>query len=148
MQIKWNWGTKLVLAMAAFMIMVIALVVVMFQQDVSLVEADYYPRGQAYQEMIQKTQNTIPYATDITASYENGIILISFPDFFKPDDVDGTVHFYKRTSDTGDRYAMLTLDQNNAFTYKAVGLKGRYIIKIDWVQDGVGYYTEKNLTIE
>ncbi len=148
MQIKWNWGTKLVLAMAAFMIMVIALVVVMFQQDISLVEVDYYPRGQAHQELIQKTQNTIPYATEIIATYERGNILIGFPGFFKPAALNGTVHFYNRTTDTGDRYATLALDQNNTFTYKAVGLKGRYIIKIDWVQDGVGYYTEKNLSIE
>lgn len=34
---KWNWGTKLVVSMAAFMTMVIVFVVLMMQQSVDLV---------------------------------------------------------------------------------------------------------------
>ncbi len=145
---KWNWGSKIVVAMAAFMIMIIIMVVYMFQQDISLVESDYYPRGQAHQEMIDKTMNTVPYASEIIAGHQNGTIVIRFPGFFRPQAVKGEVHFYHRITDTRDRFTELRLDENGVFSFPAEGLLGRYIIKIDWEQDGIGYYTEKSMTID
>lgn len=148
MKIQWNWGTKLVLAMAAFMLMIISFVVFMFQQDISLVEKDYYPRGQAYQEMIDKVQNTVPYANDIIAKVENNAVQIAFPTFFLPDKVEGLVHFYSRIDDSNDRFIGLTLNEDGVFTYPVNGIKGRFILKISWQQDGIDYYTEKNISIE
>lgn len=148
MKIEWNWGTKLVIAMAAFMLMVIAFVVVMFQQDISLVEKDYYPRGQAYQDMIRQVQNTVPYAGDIHADAADDELRISFPAFFRPEATQGLVHFYHRIDDAHDRYVRLSLDENGVFSYPARGLKGRYILKISWQQDDIDYYTEKSITFE
>ncbi len=145
---KWNWGTKLVIAMAAFMIMVIAMVIYMMRQDVSLVEPDYYPRGQAYEELIQKARNTIPFAEDIQAKVENGTVMVVFPPFFEPEATKGEVHFYHRMSDSGDHHVDLVLDNSGLFSYPSSELKGRYVLKIDWEQHGIGYYTEKNIVIK
>jgi hypothetical protein len=148
MKIKWNWGTKLVIAMAAFMIMVLSFVVVMFQQDINLVEKDYYPKGQAHQELIVKIRQTMPYANDILASFENEEISVVFPAFFRPESTKGTVHLYHRIDDAHDRFSDLVLNENGIFTYPASHLSGRYILKISWHQDDTEYYTEKNVTIE
>jgi hypothetical protein len=148
MNIKWNWGTGVVMGLGFFILMIISLVVVMFQQDISLVEKDYYPRGQAYQQMIENVQNTVPYARDITVNYTGNTIVVSFPEFFRPDATEGYVHLYHRVSDQQDRYTSLTLDSNRTFTYPANGLSGRYILKMTWQQDGIDYYTEKSITIE
>jgi hypothetical protein len=148
MNIKWNWGTKLVIAMAAFMLMILGFVAFMVRQEVSLVEKDYYPKGQAYQEMIKKTQNTIPYASEIVVSYDENFAYVTFPSFFRPGAVKGEVHFYHRVSDVNDFLADLILDENGVFSYPVKRLRGRYIIKLDWEQDGIEYYTEKNLSIE
>ncbi len=148
MKIKWNWGTKLVIAIVAFMLMIIAFGIYMASNKVSLVEPDYYPRGQAYQDMIEHIQNTIPYASDIQVHNDNGTIRIAFPDFFRPDAVEGSVHFYHRTSDLKDEYAKLELSDEGVFSFPVEKMNGRYIIKIEWKQDEVGYYTEKDLFIE
>lgn len=148
MKIKWNWGTKLVIAMIAFMLMVVALVVRMAREDISLVEKDYYPKGQAYQELLDKVQNTLPYASEIHAEIQHDTVLISFPDFFEPESVRGSIHFYNRTSENKDFYIPLELDSDRIFRHFAGNIKGRYIVKIDWEQQGVSYYTEKNLTLE
>ncbi len=130
------------------MLMIISMVVFMFRQDISLVERDYYPRGQAYQEMIRSVNNTVPYANDITAGLKSNVVHVSFPDFFRPESTEGNIHLYHRVSDENDRYAELTLDENCVFSYPADGLQGRYILKISWQQDGVQYYTEKSILIE
>jgi hypothetical protein len=148
MKIEWNWGTKLVIAMAAFMIMIISMVVVMISQDISLVEKDYYPKGQAYQEMIKKVQNAEPYKNDIEVTINNEKLLIQFPEFFKPSATTGFVQIYHRISDTEDHYARLVLNENGIFTFPLNELKGRYILKMHWQQEGVEYYTENNLTVE
>ncbi len=148
MKIQWNWGTKLVIAMGAFMLMVISMVVFMVRQDVSLVEKDYYPRGQAHQEMIDRVQNTLPYVNDILAVVENGSVIISFPPFFEPLSTEGFVHVYHRISDANDRYLPLMLDQSNRFSFPLAGMHGRFILKITWQQKGVDYYTEKNIDLQ
>jgi nitrogen fixation protein FixH len=148
MKITWNWGTKLVIAMATFMLMVIAFVVVMFQQEISLVEKDYYPRGQAYQEMIQQVQNTAPYADDIHAEVVQNGLRISFPAFFRPEATQGIVHFFHRISDKHDLHVRLSLNEEGVFTYPAQDLKGRYVLKISWQQDDIDYYTEKSITFK
>ncbi len=148
MKIQWNWGTGLVVAMAAFMIMVLAFVSVMVRQDVSLVEADYYPKGQAYQGMIEKRANAAPFHDSIVAEVLDGNIRLSFPAFFRPETVTGEVHFYHRVSDLADSYARLALDDGGVFIFDAGKLKGRYILKIEWKQDGVEYYMERPVTID
>jgi hypothetical protein len=145
---KWNWGTKLVIAMAAFMLMVIAFVVFMFSQDVSLVEPDYYPRAIAFQQRLDKVENTRPYNDSIIAQLSGTSLTISFPDFFEAEKVMGNVHFYNRISDQNDQYAALDLDEEGIFSYPIQNLnKGRYILKISWVQDGINYYTEKSINM-
>lgn len=148
MKITWNWGTMLVIGMAAFMLMILALVARMASVDVSLVEKDYYPKGLAYQEKLDKVQNTVPYASDIIAKVENKILTVSFPEFFQPDAVNGAVWIYHRVTDAKDIEVDLKLDQNGVFSYPATNMRGRYIIKIDWEQNGIVYYTEKRITID
>ncbi len=148
MKIHWNWGTKIVIGLAAFMLLIVGFVIRMAMEDVSLVEKDYYPKGQAYQQLLDRVQNTVPYAQEITAMVENETLKVSFPGFFRPQAVTGNVHLYNRVSDKGDIEIALKLDDNSVFSYDASGLRGRYIIKIEWEQDGVEYYTEKKLTLE
>ena len=148
MNMKWNWGTKLMIAFSMYLLMVISFVVYMFQQDISLVERDYYPKGQAHQELIDKINNTIPYATEIAARLENGRVKVVFPAFFDPSKIQGHVHIYHRITDKNDQFAALVLDENNLFSWPVHDMKGRYILKIDWRQNGIDYYTEKNITIE
>jgi hypothetical protein len=148
MKIHWHFGTKAVLGLGLFILMIAVLIVRMAQEDISLVEKDYYPKGQAYQELLDKVQNTVPYATDIHTRLENDMVIIAFPDFFRPESINGQVHFYHRVTDTRDIHTTLKLNSDGVFVYPAGDMKGRFILKIDWLQDGIAYYTEKNITIE
>lgn len=147
MSIKWNWGTKLAVAMASFMLMVIAFGVVMFNEGVDLVEKDYYPKGQAHQELINKRNNAAEFADQITLTVEQGIVSINFPNNFEPSKIDGTVHFYQRTTDKYDRLVKLTVDTNHFFSYPSKSLSGRYIVKIDWTYEGEAFYVEKTMNL-
>ena len=148
MKIKWNWGTGAISGLIMLMLMIVGMVIRMSMEDISLVEKDYYPKGQAHQEMIDKVRNTIPYASSIEASVENGLVVVSFPAFFRPDAVKGTVHIYHRVTDSKDILVPLQLDKDGVFAYPSHEMRGRYILKIDWNHDGEAYYTEKSIVIE
>ncbi len=145
---KWNWGTKLALAMAAFMIMIIIFAVMMMRENIQLVEKDYYPKGQAFQELIQKKTNTVPFEAEIQYTVGQGQLQIMFPAFFEPDQTKGTVLFYNRVEEFGDKTFELVPDANGVFVLPLPDLKGRYIAKIDWTYKNQGYYTEKTIEIE
>ena len=51
---KWNWGTKLFIFTALFMIFMVILAVLSFRQDLHLVENDYYPKALEFQKKIDK----------------------------------------------------------------------------------------------
>ncbi|MBE0637253.1 MAG: FixH family protein [Bacteroidales bacterium] len=144
---KWNWGSKLAVAMAAFMIMVIIFGVVMFREGVDLVESDYYPKGQAHQELINKRNNAAGFADQISLNVDQGIIRIGFPELFDPSKMEGTVLFYQRTSDQYDKLVKLAVDTSHFFSFPTKGLTGRYIVKIDWTYEGEGFYLEKTMNL-
>ncbi len=139
---KWNWGTKLVVAMAAFMIMIIVLVILMFQEKVELVEADYYPKGQNYQQHIDEINRTdqLPQPLDIT--YESGVVTIIFPYHFNPDSLSGEVSFYNRSESEKDLRFELKPDSLRTVRFDVRSLHGRYLIQIEWKYNNLGYFKE------
>lgn len=144
---KWNWGTKLVVAMAAFMIMIITFAVLMMREDVDLVEKDYYPKGQAFQEMIEKKTNAAPYNDSVTAVLNNSTIVLVFPASFQPSGISGTLHLYDRMREAGDQQFELRAGSDGIFSFSTGDSKGRFILKIDWQYNDKQYYTEKSLDI-
>lgn len=144
---KWNWGTKLMIAMAAFMVMVIIFVVLMMRESISLVEKDYYPKGQTHQELIDKKRNAGNLGEGITVIKKEGVISFVFPENFKPELISGTVHMYHRIDDTMDWFTDLKPNSEGVFDVSVEGLSGRYIAKIDWSYEGTDYYVEKSLDL-
>ena len=60
-KIKWNWGTKLVIAIILFMGFIFVLVYLSTQNTIDLVERDYYPKGLKYQNRIEEIKNASMY---------------------------------------------------------------------------------------
>lgn len=145
---KWNWGTKLALAMAAFMIMVIIFGILMMRESVNLVEKDYYPKGQAYQEQILKKKNAEAIQDEIQLELKNGLLLLKFPDTLDIAKVKGTVHLYHRENELKDLMADLMADKDRSFKVDVGNLAGRYIVKIDWTYNNTPYYLEKSVDIK
>lgn len=144
---KINWGTKLVIAMAVFMTMIIIFVVLMFREDINLVESDYYPKGQRYQEVIDKRQHSDALKEKLTVGLENGLVWIQVPKTMESKKISGNVHFYHRVESKKDFTVDLIVDTNNIFKYNAENLHGRYILKVEWNYDKTSYFNEESINI-
>lgn len=144
---KWNWGTKLVLAMAAFMTMVIVFVILMMRENIALVEKDYYPKGQVHQELLDKKRNAdnIGQLIKLEKTF-NGLQLV-FPEHLNAEKISGQIHFYHRIDDQLDQTFELKDNDSAGFLLPVEGMAGRYIAKIDWQYEGVAYYVEKTIEL-
>ena len=144
---KWNWGTKLVIWMAAFMTLIIVFAVLMINEDISLVEADYYPKGQTHQELIDKKHNANNLEDQITAKIVNGQIELQFPVNIVKEPISGEVQLYHVMDDKQDQFIPVRLNESGLMVINVSKLSGRYILKIDWKTATNDYYTELKISL-
>jgi hypothetical protein len=144
---KWNWGTKLVLWMVAFMTLIIVFAVLMINEDVSLVETDYYPKGQTHQELIEKKHNANSLSGQITVKNNDGQLELQFPVGVVSESVSGELHLYHIADDKQDQFIPIKLNENGVMAINVVGLSGRFILKIDWKTASDKYYTELKISL-
>jgi hypothetical protein len=148
MKIKWNWGTGIFLASAAFMLMIIIFVVFMFRNDEDLVEKDYYPKALEYQQQINKAENSSGLSEKVKIEYEPGRIVLTFPSIFEPDSLGGTIYFYRPSSKQGDVTIKIHPDSLSQMILPDRGLiRGKYLVKIDYSYKGKGYFQQESLII-
>lgn len=138
---KWNWGTKLVIAMAIFMGFIFVLVYQCTLHDINLVEKDYYPKGIKYQDRLDEIANAKPLENQIRVYQEIEKIIIAFPEIH-PD--TGSITFFRPSDTKFDQLYNFSLDSNYRTSFpKNKFIQGKYLVKIYWEKENVGYYVEK-----
>ena len=88
---KWNWGTKIFIAIVLFMGLIIGFVIVSMKQTYYLVEKDYYPKGLEYQKQIDKETNAKKAGHLIDVISKQGVLQITFPLEINPAEVTGHI---------------------------------------------------------
>lgn len=138
---KWNWGTKLLIAIIIFMSFIFMLVYMSTQNDISLVEKDYYPKGLKYQDRINEIANAKPFRSEFTAVQNGNYVKVNFPQI-KPD--TGTIVFFRPSGKAHDRIFQIELDSTTTMIFpKSEFVKGKYLMKIYWHEGEKDYYFEK-----
>ncbi len=99
---KWNWGTKIFIAIILFMSLMIVLVILSMNQSYYLVEKDYYPKALEYQQRIDKETNAKNIGEMIQIANNGNELIITFPSAFDPKSIDGELTFYRPSDGTMD----------------------------------------------
>jgi len=144
MNIKWNWGTKITIAIILFVSMILGFVYVATQNPIILVEKDYYPKGLDYQTRINEIKNAVPFKDSMVFKQSKGELFLTIPNT-SPD--SGSVTFYRPNEEKVlDIVKTVSVKKpiNIVFTKKHFKM-GFYILKISWWQKGKGYYIEKKV---
>jgi len=111
-------------------------------QKEDLVDKNYYPKEVEYQKQIHKVNNYELLGEEITATKIESSIIISFPESHKTS-VKGDILIYRPSDASLDINLKIKADLNNQQFINTEKLKpGKYILKIDWECEGIGYYHE------
>jgi hypothetical protein len=149
MKINWNWGTKLFIATALFMLFLLGMVYMTTLQDRSMVEDEYYQKSMVYQKMIDKKANSNALEQQVQINMGSDYLSIKFQDFFDPKSISGKINIYRPSDIKLDVKIPIKLDSTRSLHYPKNRLtKGKYIVKIDYKVGETGYYQEQVVFVE
>lgn len=145
MKINWNWGTKLFIAIVLFMSLIIGFVIFSFNNDISLVEKDYYPKGQEYQQRLNEIRNASLKRDFFKIEQITDGIILKLPELQSD---TASIYFFRPSDNKLDRIYDIS-SNDTTFVFTKTGFKrGKYLLKVYWNSDNIGYYFERDFFYE
>ncbi len=140
-----NWGTSIFLSFAAFMGIIITMVVISMNQDVNLVATDYYKQELAYQDQIDKIKNAKKVSGEVHFNYiaSKGQFVMS-----SKTDMSGEAHIYRPSDASKDEVVTYEKKTGDNKGINTEGMdKGLWKVKLTWTKNDELFYTEKSIVI-
>jgi hypothetical protein len=145
-KIQWNWGTKLLIAIILFMSFIFVLVYLSTQNNINLVEKDYYPKGLKYQNRIEEIKNASHVSDSFNIVQEGNHMVLTVPQI---ESDSGTIVFFRPSDQSLDFATHMQANFNGNLYFPLDDFeKGLYIIKIHWFHKAEGYYVEKKFFVK
>ena len=124
------------------------MVYISVKQDINLVHQDYYPKGIAHEEMIQKARNTYALDGEMKIALTGEVVEITFPNDFSFGEISGDVVFYRPSSHNDDEVYEIKLTDDGMQSFSTEGMKkGKYIVQVEWIYGDTEYYYEKAIHV-
>jgi hypothetical protein len=144
-----SWGTKIAALYASFVVLIIVMVVMSFNQKIDLVSDDYYDKEIAYQQKINEMNNANALSTKVAHSMANdGSLVLTFPEKFKNTEVQGEVYFFRPSDKSKDVKTPIQLNEHLQQKVAANALnRGMYKMQLSWKAANIPYYIEEIIVI-
>ena len=146
---KFNWGTGIVLAFAAFIAFILYFVVLSTRDPASnhdLVTEDYYRKELMYQEDLDAARNLEEIGGGVKASITSEGLQIEFPAQMAPNKIKGTVSLYRPSNKQLDFETPIQLSNKQQLIPKSRLLDGRWDLRVYWTYEGKPYLYRQRLT--
>lgn len=146
---KINWGTGMVLVLAAFISFIMYFVVTMITSkdyDQDLVVEDYYKAELHYQEEIDAEENALALKENIYVLNNNGTWVVVLPEAIDLTEIDGAIHLYRPSNKILDFEIPLTgLKTNEIAIPNEKLISGRWNIMVNWTYQNEEYLFKKEI---
>jgi hypothetical protein len=146
MKLLKSWGFWIAVLNGAFVLGMLNLLFFSFLQKNDLVEKNYYNKGLAHQEQINKIERTKKLTENIRILQSNRVIALVFPKICEYSEITGNVLFYRTSNAEKDIIEKIKID--SAFTQNFIlnkQEKGLWKIKVDWKAGELLYYFEQDV---
>ena len=135
---KINWGGKLLIIALIFMLFVVSMVVVIFRQDMPLVEQDYYERSLNYQKEIDNHAN-------IDTSLQVNLVSTNLEVSSSTNLPGVKVKFYRPSNPELDKNFVIDILAGKKELYDLSHLyAGKWVLSVVWMNDDKEYKISKN----
>lgn len=144
---KINWGARIAILYTGFVLLILFLVFKSFQVDVDLVTEDYYEQELKFQEIINKKANANRLSEGLIYVLDAKSLLFSFP--IDQRNIEGKIKIYRPSNKKFDRLFIIELNEENQIDLDLENSpSGLYKMMIDWSNDSIGYYVEKDIYLQ
>ncbi len=142
---KMNWGTKIAIFYSSFVLFIIGMVIMAFNQNYDLVTEDYYAQEIAYQDRIDHQTNTIDLNEKVKLFIKDRQLIIELPG--KEDaSFKGTINCFRPSDETKDFDITIGKGSKQMIPLEKF-IKGKYLIKMNWSAHNHTYYDEQVIVI-
>ena len=146
---KMNWGYRIALLYAAFVVLIGFFVVRSMGEKIDLVSDDYYADELKYQDKIDNIQRTENLDQQLQVLKTQEGIVLKFPESMKTEQIQGNVLLFRPSKQALDRNFNLAPDyQNRQLIPWKMLVRGAYRLKVDYTYLGATYYFERELYVE
>ncbi|MEQ8624948.1 MAG: FixH family protein [Vicingaceae bacterium] len=142
---KWNWGTKIGLLYTVFVLFIIGMVYMAFNQKYDLVTEDYYAEEIAYQNTIDSKSRTKQLNGNLTTAIEGKYLKLVFPE--KEAALKGSVICFRPSDERKDFTEEFNITNGIYKIALSKFIAGKYTLKISWQQNDLSYYKEQIIII-
>lgn len=148
---KWNWGTGLVIGMAAFMIFILQYVIrvqIDDKYDNELVTTDYYQKEIHIDDNYNAEKNALKLGEKLNIKIHDNGVYINFPDEWENEKVNGTISLYRPSDQKLDHSLPIQLtDSNNLLIPKNLLAGGRWDISLSFNYENTSYLKKETLNL-
>lgn len=138
-----NWGTRIAIGYGAFVVFIMALVVMAFQQDFDLVADDYYEQEIAYQGRIDQMTNAQDDKQKVDIVKTDSSYELAFASAAN----NVKVHIFRPSDDTKD----IVMEESEVASNLSIPsdqlIAGKYLVKVEWKVDEKTYFQEQTLFV-
>ena len=142
---KFNWGTGLFIFILIFISLCVAFMIFAFNQNINLVQNEYYEKGVAYDNEMNISERSVSFIDKINIENVDKHIVVSFPDSFIYQTKDAEVFFYRPSDNHED--VRIKLVNDTLVLPKEKFISGRYIVKISWTKNDEQFMVEKEFSV-
>jgi hypothetical protein len=142
-----NFGKWIVVSFILFAVFIGTLVTICVREDVNLVSKNYYQEELAYQEQIQRLNNTEKLQQKpVMKVVENNFLKV---DFMQTDDIqNGELKLFCPSNPKMDKNFKLNTSDKGSQLIELSGMQtGMYKAKLLWTMDGKEFYMEEIINI-
>ena len=143
MKFKFNWGTGITLFILLFISFYIFLIFLTKSKTFDMVTKEYYPESIIFENQIEKSRHAKALNEAIEIQIINDTLIIKLPAWEDGNLASGIFEFY-RPSNADDDVSIAVKVNNLGIqkVYPSGLIPGRYVLKADWIMNGIGYYDE------
>ena len=145
---KWNWGTKITIGAASFMLFISFMVYLTTTQHFDLVAEDYYDQELAFQDVIEKRTNMEKLSGPPIYLINANSITLQLPADFTGEKVEGELYLFRPSDERMDQHIPLNID---ADLQQVISTEkwptGSYKLKLNFKDSRTSYYQEDDLYI-
>lgn len=128
---KFNWGTKLFIGAALFIVFIVSMVTFMIRQNIELVKDNYYEDALNYESELQKFKKT--KGLDFEITYNDSAQQLLFHSAMGGRQ-SGFAYFYRPNQSNLDFVKSFVLNEYGTSILSTADLeKGRWKVKYEWV---------------
>ena len=143
-----NWGYKIMLVYIIFIAGIMFLVFKSSSQKVELVTGNYYEQELKYQQKIDQSERAEALSAPLKYELNGNDLSVVFPSEMIGKKISVHALLYCVADETKDKSYNVTTEDGKLNLAMPENIHGNYELKIDWIAEGISYYSTNKIFIK